>query len=479
MPEYRVDDLAVWTRGEWCGRPRQALRGVSMDSRTLAPGQVFLAMRGPNHDGHDHVRAALSAGASAAVVESAFADSARDLAPLLVVEDARRALQDMARGHRQNLRTCLMALTGSVGKTTVKEMTADVLATMAPTARTRGNWNNDIGLPLSLLALEPEDVYGVFEVGMNHPGELAPLCKLIQPSWGIITTIGPVHIEFFSSVRGIAEEKAEVFRALPPGGVAVACRDSEWFGLLKAAAPERLISTSLEGPADYQGTVESSADGRFSVLERESGERARITVSLPGRHVIQNALLALAVGRACGVAWENIARALARYTPPPMRWSRVSVAGREVINDAYNANPISMRAAMKTFAEMPATGGRWLALGGMRELGSSEREEHVALGREAAKGPWAGLVAVGALGRWIAEGAGDFDGRPLFHCAGAAEAGEKLAGLLCPGDALLLKASRGERLEEVLTALQKQMEIKGAVQHGTQQKEAAHAGGDH
>lgn len=455
MPEYTPRDLADWTGGVWRDSwPQQSVRGMTIDSRTVQPGQLFLAFRGPRFDGHEYVRAAFAAGASAAVVDKSFAVTAGACGPLLVVEDTHRALVAMALGHRNLLKTQLIALTGSVGKTTVKEMTADILSLLAPTSRTRGNWNNDIGLPLSLLALEPSAKFGVFEVGMNHPGELAPLCDLIRPSWGIVTTIGPVHIEFFDSVRAIAMEKAEVFRSLSPDGVAVFNRDEEWADLLRAEAPGRVVTISLAGDADYVGSIESAADGRFSVTERDSGERASLVVSVPGRHVIQNALLAVAVGRGCGATWEQIAQALLYYAPPPLRWNRVRIGEFEVINDAYNANPISMRAALKTFAEQSVSGGRWLVLGGMRELGVREREEHLLLGREVAGGPWAGLVAVGALGEWIAEGVGDFGGRPLFRCPDCASAADTLVENVQPGDALLLKASRGEKLEEVL----KQME---------------------
>jgi UDP-N-acetylmuramoyl-tripeptide--D-alanyl-D-alanine ligase len=466
MPEFDAIDIASWTGGSWAlGAPRTKISGVSIDSRALKPGQLFVAIRGERVDGHAYVAQALQSGAGAAMVQKDFASSYSGPGPLLVVDDPRTALSSLAVGYRSSLSAEMVAVTGSVGKTTVKEMTADVLSTLAPTARTRGNWNNDLGLPLSLLTLERDQRYGVFEVGMNHPGELKPLCDMIRPKWGLITTIGPVHIEFFQSVRAIADEKATVFRALPPDGAAVVSRDEEWFDLLRQAARCRLLTTSLCTQADYEGKILSESEGHFVVRERATGESVELRTSLPGRHVIQNALLAVAVGRGHGATWDQIASALKKFAPPPMRWSRSTVAGVTVINDAYNANPLSMRAALRTFAEVPVAGRRWVVLGGMRELGVAERDEHLALGRDAVKGSWAGFLVVGGLGRLMAEGARaeESSGTDVIVCSDCKEAAVRLTERLQPGDAVLLKASRGEHLEDVLKELEKNL---GAVPEG-------------
>lgn len=452
MSSFTPHDLAAWCRGTWTRVPAADLCGISTDSRALPPGSLFVALRGPRFDGHRFVEEALAHGAASAVVERAALAGLDRAAPLLVVEDTGRALQDLAAGHRRRLALRLLAVTGSVGKTTVKEMTADLLAGQALTARSRGNWNNDIGLPLSMLELAPEHRFGVFELGMNHPGELRPLCRLLQPDEGVITTLGPVHIEFFPSVRAIAEEKAELFRSLPSDGLAFTSRDEAHFEILRAAARCRLVTTSLREPADYQATPLGPAGNRMAVTERESGERAELELSLPGEHVMRNALLAVAVGRTHGLAWDLLAQALRRYRPPPLRWTRVAWAGLDVINDAYNANPLSMRAALRTFAGWPARGGKWLVLGDMLELGATAEAEHRALGAEIAAGAWVGLVAVGELGAWIAGGAVDagFPAARVVRCADACSAGRVLRERAAPGDAVLLKASRRVRLEEAL-----------------------------
>ncbi len=452
MPAFSSKDLRKWSGGRWKSSEPSAVQGVSTDTRTIKPGNLYVAIRGAKHDGHDFVAQAFARGASAAVVDEAFAAMHAPDDPLLCVKDTLKALGKIAAGYRSALNAELVAVTGSVGKTTVKEMIADVLQTRAPTARTRGNWNNDIGLPLSLLAMDPSEKFGVYEVGMNHPGELEPLCEILRPSWGVVTNVGPVHLEFFRSVEDIAREKATVFRCLPKDGAAVLSRDDKYFDILREAAPCRVITTAVSGDADYVGRVLSAGDGLFSVLERSTGEQVEFGVPLPGDHVLKDALFAVAVGRGLGVSWDDLKSALKRYTPPPMRWNRVTVAGVRVINDAYNANPMSMRAALGAFVQTPVKGRRWLVLGGMRELGAAEKDEHVTLGREIAKGDWAGLITVGKLGEWIAAGAesaGSFRGR-VIRCEDHVAAARILRENMSAGDAILLKASRGEQLEKVL-----------------------------
>ncbi|MDP6847433.1 MAG: Mur ligase family protein, partial [Kiritimatiellia bacterium] len=207
---YTGEELAVWTGGEWSPSVPNQVRGISHDTRTLQAGDVYLAVKGETHDGHDFLAEAFKQGAVGAVVASQSGLEGCEESPLLVVEDTSAALQDMASAYRLKVNPHIVAVTGSAGKSTVKEMTASMLSTAGPTARTRGNWNNDIGLPLSLLAMEADTRYGVFEVGMNHEGEIAQLCRILKPSWGIVTNIGPVHMEFFKSIEGIAEEKSSL-----------------------------------------------------------------------------------------------------------------------------------------------------------------------------------------------------------------------------------------------------------------------------
>jgi UDP-N-acetylmuramoyl-tripeptide--D-alanyl-D-alanine ligase len=368
---------------------------------------------------------------------------------LLVVENTRRALIDIAAGYRKSIAMRTIAVTGSAGKTTVKEMTADVLASAAPTARTLGNWNNDIGVPLSLLATERDAQFGVFEVGMNHPGELAPLCEIVRPACGIVTSVGPVHLEFFKDEQGIADEKASVFRALKKSGRAILCRDEKWFDVLRAAAKCRIITTSLRGGADYVAKIVNDGSQRFLVTEKTSGEEIEFIAPLPGGFIVHDALLAIATGRHFGVAWPKIAAAIANYRAAPMRWQREEHGGVAFINDCYNANPLSMNAALDAFAAMKTAGKKYVVLGGMRELGPTERAQHEETGRSASRPEFAHLIVIGERGGWIADGAEKTPAVPVHRISDVDAAANRIAEIVRPGDAVLLKASRGERLERV------------------------------
>ena len=447
MPDLLPSELARWSHGAWTQPPATPLRGAAIDTRALKAGELFVALPGERSDGHQHLAAAQAAGAGGALVRRGTRHPGFSL---LEVDEPKLALAQIAAGHVSTCPAHRMAVTGSTGKTTVKEMLADVLSTRAPTARTRGNWNNDIGLPLSLLTLEPAHAYGVFEVGMNHPGELDPLCDLLQPHAAVVTSVGPVHIQYFPSEEAIAHEKAAVVRAVKSDGVVVLPADDRWFAVLRSYLRGRLITTSMRGPADYQGVAGEGAI--FEVLERASGERAIFTAPLPGDFIIHDALLAIALGRSQGLAWPDLVRAIAAYQPVGYRWRRENVGEVLVINDAYNANPVSMRAALQAFAQTPVAGRRWLVLGSMREMGDHAQAAHLAIGREIAHGAWAGLLALGHEGAGLAEGAraAGWSADQARACASVAEAVDLLIQQVQPGDAVLLKASRGEHLEDVV-----------------------------
>lgn len=461
MPDFRPDQLAQWCDGQWTVSPPDVFHGIRTDSRAVRRGDLFVALKGPRHDGHDHIGEAFQRGALGALVCAERAAACQAGGPLLVVSDTAKALRNLARGYRDTWNAEIVAVTGSTGKTTVKEMIAAVLSQQGLTAKTLGNFNNDIGLPLSMLEAPPNARYGVFEVGMNHPGELRPLCDLLRPRWGIVTNIGPVHIEFFQSLEDIAREKSDVLRCLPADGIAVLDADSPFFALLRETTRARLLTIALVGEADYRGEVLDAVQGEFAVREAATGARVVLRVTVPGRHNILNALFAVAVGRAHGAAWEQIDRALTEYKTPAMRWTVVEKAGIRWINDAYNANPMSMRAALETFQNMAVSGRRWLVLGGMRELGAREREEHEALGGLIASGAWDGLVTVGTLGALIGESARahGMSCRRIYICENHEKAAEVLRAELKAGDAVLLKASRGEALEKVWEQWRRQMEL--------------------
>lgn len=452
MPTFDPEKIACWSGGTWGGPAPKSITGVCHDTRTLRPGNLYVALRGEAHDGHDFVRDAFDRGVSAAMVERSYAVSIDRAAScsLLYVEDTLDGLQATAKAYRHSLSTEIMGVTGSVGKSTVKEMAANILSGRRPTACTPGNWNNHIGLPLSLLTMDEEDQYGVFEVGMNAPGEIASLCEILEPSWGIMTTVGPAHMAGFNSVEAVAEEKASLLRALPDDGVAVISRDEAWYTLFHKAAACRVVTVSMTGAGDYRGAM--TAPQELRVIEEATGNEYLYKMPFSGDFIMRDALLAIAVGREHALSPARIQSGLRRFKPLPMRWNLMEVDGVRYVNDAYNANPVSMRAALSAFGQMAVAGNRWLVLAGMRELGRGEKAAHRELGRSLAGGAWAGLITVGSLGEWIAEGArkGGYPPEDIYICTDHDEAARVLRTSTQAGDAVLLKGSRAEALEKML-----------------------------
>ncbi len=454
MARIAAEQAAVWSGGTWSNQPSAGFDNVSTDSRSVPSGALYIALKGDRFDGHDFVVTALESGAGAAVVTEAYTGAAN--AALLRVTDTRKALCDLAAGYRDVVSPRLVGITGSVGKSTVKELVAAMLSTRYVTASTHGNWNNDIGLPLSLLAMDPGAAYGVFEVGTNHPGEIADLCSLLKPDWGVVTNIGQSHLEFFGSETAVAKEKGGLLASLPEDGVAFLDADGGFYDELKGRTSARVVRVALDRPADLIATNASAAGDDVVIEDGCTGERVELPRVLPGVHQVRNLLLATAVAREAGLAWEAIREGLVAFKPMPMRWACRQVNGVLVVNDAYNANPASMAAALETFRNTPVTGRRWLVLGDMLELGDTADEAHAVLGRRVAEGNWAGLVTVGALAAGIAESARGADASMNAEaCESAEAAGRQLAARLQPGDAVLLKGSRGMHLETIIDVIEK------------------------
>ncbi len=450
----RPEELAACTHGTWTRPLKAPITGISHDTRTLTPGALFIALSGLRFDGHAFVEEAFQRGASAALVAQRWDDIgwASQRWPLLIVADTRQALAAIAREHSRRIGAELIGVTGSVGKTSVKDMTAMLLECLGPTARTIGNWNNDIGLPLSLLAMKPGIRFGVFEIGTNYPGELAPLCACLSPTWGVITHIGPVHIEFFGSLENIVEEKGHLFRVLPPHGIAVLNADCPGSDRLRTLAPGRVLTVSLTREADYQCVSRDPTTHEALIRERISGHIGRIRLALPGQYPVLNAMLAIAIAREHGLAWSTIRTALEAFRPPPLRWEVTNINGITVVNDAYNANPVNMREALRALTEEYPNRPRWLVLGRMLELGPYEEDEHRRLGQFIAEGSWAGLILVGPSAFWIGKAAMEtgFPANRIDFCTDVAEAAQAIRNHTHPGDVVLVKASRGVRLETVV-----------------------------
>jgi UDP-N-acetylmuramoyl-tripeptide--D-alanyl-D-alanine ligase len=335
-------------------------------------------------------------------------------------------------------------------------------------ARSPGNWNNDIGLPLSLLRTELDAEFGVFEIGMNHAGEIQALSEVLRPDIGIVTNVGPAHLEFFDSEADIASEKADLLRALPCDGMAIVACDAPWFEVIREAAPCPVTTVAIGETADYEGILSATDPGAFTVHESATGDSAAFRSALPGAYFKRNALLAVACCRRLGVGWDDLVRVVGAYVPEALRWNVHRGGGVTLIDDSYNANPISMRAAIQAFEEMPIEGGRWLVLGGMLELGPAAEGLHRALGGVVASGSWKGLIGYGPWGRHIADGAARA-GMPAAQIACCEDYGgviEILAAGADAGDAVLLKASRGERLERIRELWLERRRDQGGVRTG-------------
>lgn len=446
-------EAAEWTAGRWQGADASTLiQGIFSDTRTARPGAMYVAIKGEKFDGHAFVRQALAAGASAVMV-NASADIPLDI-PALCVADTAKALTDLAAGWRAKVDPVIVGVTGSAGKTTVKELTSHLLGALGKTARTCGNWNNNLGLPKSILAMPADTKMGIFEVGTNHPGEIAPLAALMKPDCAVLTNIGPVHIEFFGTERAIANEKADLLRAVPAEGFVVLDADSAQFGYLSSQVSCRVVTVSLNSDADFRAMGYDADAGFFTVREKSSGEEHEIFTGQPGVHQVVNALEATAVARQFGVSWAAISERFATVPRMPMRWERIEEGGVVWINDAYNANPLSMQKSVETFASMDSQSGRKIAvLGDMFELGVQEEVLHGVVGEVVGKSGVDILVAVGARSsRWLADAAVAAGMEPahVFRTADVPEARRLLAPLLTKGVHVLLKASRGMALENIL-----------------------------
>jgi len=457
-PVFQTQAFAAWVKGQVSPAAPETFQGVTQDTRKLLPGDLYVALKGDRFDGHGFVRQAIRDGAAAALVDAAWTpDEAIGNLPLIRVADTRRALQEGARAWRMLHRATILGITGSSGKTTTKEMAAALLSGGGRVCATEGNLNNDIGLPLSLLAMPAETDFGVFEAGMNHPGEIAGLADVLRPHGAIISSIGSAHIEYFGSVEAIAREKSELLRVLPATGFAVLSRDTEFHDLLAACSPAPVVTVSLRSKeAAFFGERLDVARGTIRVTERATGEITHLESGLPGEHNASNLLLAFAAARRAGVSAQQAVAGMARFSMPGKRWERQDVRGATIINDAYNANPDSMRAAIATFLALPCTGRRILVLGDMRELGDHAERAHRELGRYVATLESDLLLAVGENSqRFMAEEAMRCGARSrqVVSVLTVEEAIHVLREVIRPDDRILLKASRGMALERILDGL--------------------------
>ncbi|GBF34459.1 UDP-N-acetylmuramoylalanyl-D-glutamyl-2,6-diaminopimelate--D-alanyl-D-alanine ligase [Desulfocucumis palustris] len=427
---------------------------VSTDSRKLNKGELFFALSGENFDGHNFVQAAFLAGAAGAVVEREVPGLPGGV-PCLLVRDSLAALQDLARHNREKSGVPVIGVTGSSGKTSTRDLIHSVLSTKYKTLKTEGNFNNEIGLPLTLLQISGEHRAAVVEMAMRGPGEIDRLCHIALPGAGVITNIGEAHLERLGSVENIARAKGELLDHIPPAGFAVLHGDSPH---IREQAKRCRGSVLFFGEGKdmdfYPREVRPEGSGNRFLAATPRGDM-EFFVPLPGRHNVINALAAVAVGQKMELNGEQIARGLESAALTAMRLEILDAGGVKIINDTYNANPFSMKAALQVLAEIPVKGRRIAVLADMLELGDRAQEAHREIGEAAAAMGVDYLLTVGELSGHINRGglAAGLQKDRTLHFNYSGDALICLKGILRPGDAVLVKGSRSMRMEEIVRGL--------------------------
>jgi UDP-N-acetylmuramoyl-tripeptide--D-alanyl-D-alanine ligase len=472
QPLWTASAMAQAMRAEIGGAPQTNVSGLSIDSRTIQSGEAYFAIRGDVHDGHDFVNAALKAGAALAVVSRAKRSQFAADAPLLIVEDVLAALVDLARAARARLGARVIAVTGSVGKTSTKEMLLQVLSPQGPTHASVASFNNHWGVPLSLARCPADVAFGVFEIGMNHAGEIEPLVKLVQPHLAIITTVEPVHLEFFKNIEAIADAKAEIFLGVEPGGVAVLNRDNPQFARLQRKANKAGINESVSFGADRE------ADARLldlalhptcsAVHARILGTEVTYKLGMPGRHMALNSLGVLAAASLVGADLAQAALALSEAKPAAGRGvrKRLDVGhgnSATLIDESYNANPASMAAALNVLgaAGIGGQGRRIAVLGDMLELGPAGADLHRGLAGAVRANHVDLVYCCGPLmhNLWEALPTGVRGG----YAENSAALESQVVSAIRSGDAVMVKGSLGSRMKSIVNALEKHFPGKVAL----------------
>ncbi len=442
------------------GRPEPVVSRISTDSRTLQPGDLFVALRGEHFDGHRFVGMAEERGGVGAIVESAWTGKPSPSFQIMRVKDTLATYQKIAAGYRQSLALKVIAITGSNGKTTTKDFVAAALGHRFRVTKTEGNFNNHVGLPRTILEATSKDEIGVWEIGMNHPGEIAALAKIAAPDVGIITNIGVAHIEFMGSRDAIALEKGALAEALGPQGTLILNADDPFSeSIAKRTRARTIFAGTKKGSVCATDLSQSASGSEFTILE--GAHRCRAKLPVPGLHMIQNALLAVAAGRVFGLSIEDCAAGLASAPLTKARLQIKTIRGVQFIDDSYNANPESMRAALATLAELETDGRRIAVLGEMAELGTESEHGHREVGEAAASLKIDELIAIGKTASVIADAAQKAGLEKSRTVASADEAAEILAEETSPNDLVLIKGSRAARTERVMEEFAKRQSPQG------------------
>ena len=455
MEPRSLQFIASACGAQWrSGSPQLRVAGVSTDSRQVQAGELFFALKGDRFDGHDFLEEAAEK-AVAVVVEAGRTPSTPGKCALLVVADTRKALGQLAGEYRKDFAPRMVAVCGSNGKTTTKEIVAAVLRQRLGTLSSQASFNNNIGVPVTLLKLDKSHGAAVLEAGTNHPGELAPLIEMIRPEYGIITSIGREHLQFFGDLEGVVREEGWLAELLPQSGNLLLDGDNVWSERLRERTR---ASVTLVGWGEQNGwRVRGFRQDRQGISFRVNAPRAEFNgeyrLGLLGRHQAVNALFAIAIGADLGLSRAEIESGLAECKPSRMRLQLWEANGIRVLDDAYNANADSMAAALLTLRDLPCKGRRVAVLGDMAELGAETEQAHEEVGRRAAELGVGQLFAVGKMASVTARGAREAGLNRVMEFSEVDTAGVAVKSFLKEGDLVLLKASRAARLERIAELL--------------------------
>ena len=442
------------------GNSDLAISHVSTDSRTIKPGDLFVALCGEHFDAHNFLEQVAKAGAAGALVSRDPPSGLPQTFAILRAADTLVAYQNLAANYRKTLPLKVLGITGSNGKTSTKDFAASILGRAFRVTKTEGNFNNHVGLPRTILEANRDHQFAVWELGMNHPGEIAALARIASPDAGTITNIGIAHIEFMGSREAIAQEKGALAEAIDPGGFVVLNADDDFSGSIANRTRARVIFAGVEEGAIRAIEVQQTAGGcEFTIVEGAHRCRARLPV--PGLHMVQNAILAVAAGRAFGVSLEECAAGLVSAPLAKARLQIREIHGVQFIDDSYNANPDSMKAALRTLMELDVDGKRIAVLGRMLELGAESERGHREVGEAAATLGVDHLISIGNDTIALAAEQAGLENSAIAQ--DASDAAEMLNEIVGPGDLVLIKGSRSSRTELVLDEFAKLQPVGGNI----------------
>ena len=451
MEPSTVAEIASLASGRLFGSGSGVVTAVSTDTRSIQPGQLFVALRGERFDAHDFLANAFEQGATAALVEKV--NEGLPGLPQIQVPDSLIGLQSLARNYRQKFQIPIVGITGSNGKTSTKEMVAAVLNERFQVTKTSGNLNNHIGVPLSLLRFERRHQVAIIEYGTNHPGEIGGLVGIASPQHAIITNVGVAHIEFLGSREGIAREKSVLAESVSEEGTVVLNAGDDFADWIAGRCQAQVVTVGFEKGQIRARDIKHGLDGEeFTVATPKDEHRVRLPVV--GEHMVLNALQAVAIGLTFGLSLAECAVGLTKTALPSGRLQVKALGEISIVNDAYNANPDSMIAALRTVANLPANGRRVAALGGMGELGPESVVSHERVGKAVAEHGFDVLIAVGEKAYPIAASASAAGLTESRTAKSNAEAADLLNTILEPGDLLLLKGSRSAAIDQIIPLLE-------------------------